>query len=249
MTIQIIGAKGMLGQAVIRAAIHRGHEVVTTLVDITMIGTGDIKAPIVINCAGIVKQRKVPDSHMMLVNAYGPHRIAEMCDKKDARLIHVSSDCVFAHPGPHNEDDTPTGSDIYAISKRAGEVIQPPHLTVRTSFVGDGPLGLIHDLRQHRPIRASRALFWSGHTVETVAECLIMLAERPDITGLLHIPGTFQTRLELVQNLIEHLNLDVEVIEDNAFAQDRRLISTRWLNLKLPYLAPFWEQLLQSEWV
>ncbi len=60
-------------------------------------------AAVVINCAGLVKQREAPDSEFMRVNAYGPHRLAEVCDRASARLIHISTDCVFRGPGPHGE--------------------------------------------------------------------------------------------------------------------------------------------------
>lgn len=243
MIIQILGAKGMLGSEVAREAARRGYQIVLEDVEITNVTPERIRAETVINCAGIVKQRSVSNARFVQVNSYGPQLLAEACDSRGARLIHVSSDCVFSHPGPHDEDDCPSGSDIYAVSKRAGEITRTPHVTLRTSFVGWGPRGLIHDILAGKPLRASKNLLWSGHTTPTVAEILVNLAERQDIQGLLHTPGTFQSRYELSTTLVQWLGLNTEIIEDNTFIQDRRLVSRRWYNLGLLIPPPFLTQL------
>ena len=246
MNIQIAGITGMLGSAVSVAARKRGHAVTTTE-DITRVEARSIVAPVVINCAGLVKQRQYPASRFMAVNAVGPHKLAEACDAVGARLIHVSTDCVCIDQiqvGPFSEH---AGLDEYARSKLAGEVTRAPHLTIRTSFVGFGIRGLIAELQSGREIRASNRLLWSGHTVDTVADVLITLAERADISGLLHIPGEFQTRWKLCQKLKARFNLPSPILRDDAFVADRRLISTRWATLGLPDLPSFATQLETME--
>lgn len=242
--IQVLGAKGMLGSAVCRAAERAGVKYTPDANDIC---TTPIIGDIVINCAGIVKQRQEPASKFMLVNAYAPHRIADECDKIGARLIHVSTDCVFTAPygGPYYEHDKPKlgNSDVYALSKLAGEVTDSPHLTVRTSFVGKSGRGLIADLQTGKTISASNRLLWSGHTVDTVADALVMLAHKPKAWGILHIPGEFQTRFELVQKLARAIKINAVIIQDDSFVVDRRLDSWRWYELDLPRLDSFDMQL------
>jgi len=242
MLIQIAGITGMLGSAVSEAARRRGHAVTATG-DITQMRPVDVVAPVVINCAGLVKQRQYPASAFMLTNAVGPHKLAEACDAAGARLIHVSTDCVFNQGGPHCECCVPDASDVYARSKLAGEVERAPHLTVRTSFVGFGPRGLIADMQNHGHVSASDKLLWSGHTVDAVADMLVTLAGRQDITGLLHIPGEFQNRWQLVQTLNRWLPGNVLISHDNSLAADRRLISDRWSKLGMPDLPDFAAQL------
>lgn len=240
--IQILGARGMLGSAICRAAQKAGIEHIPDERDIC---TVPIAGDVVINCAGIVKQRQEPTSQFMLVNAYAPHRLAEECEKSGARLIHVSTDCVFSGVGPHWESDNPViaPQDVYAFSKLAGEVIRAPHLTVRTSFIGQGERGLIADLRAGKTVAASDELLWSGHTVDTISNILILLASRPDVQGLLHIPGEFQTRFGLVQKIARAIKVNAVIIKDNSFVADRRLGSSRWQDLGLPDLPPFEGQL------
>ncbi len=247
MVVQVFGQTGMLGSAVVRAIAARGVAMHPHQADLEIVTSGHIHAQIVINCAGLVKQRDAVASRFMIVNAVGPHRLAEACDQVGARLIHVSTDCVFTgdlQRGPFCEGD---GLDAYGLSKLAGEVVRAPHLTIRMSFVGWGARGLLARLQGDAPIVASNRLLWSGHTVDTIANVLLDLAERPDITGLLHVPGEFQTRLELCQRLKARFNLPAPIVRDDSFVADRRLISKRWSALGLPDLPSFAVQLEQME--
>lgn len=236
----------MLGAAVVRALVRASLPVIEIRTDIALVQMHHLEgAATVINCAGLVKQREAPDSEFIRVNAYGPQRLAEICDHIEARLIHISTDCVFRGPGPHGERDVPDADDIYALSKRAGEVVRPPHLTVRGSFIGFGERGLLHDLATQARVRASRRLLWRGNTVDAVADMLVVLAQRPEIAGLLHLPGHDMSRLELCWRLVEHFRLACEVVEDNSFVADRRLAFARWVGLGLPLPPAFDEQLLR----
>lgn len=244
MKIQVFGPCGMLGSAVVKAIGKRGHEWDGSDVNLEMVTGGHIRAETVINCAGIVKQRMTSASHMMRVNAVGPHLLAEACDAAGARLIHISTDCVFCGPGPHDEADSPSPADDYARSKLAGEIHRTPHLTIRTSFVGFGRHGLI--ARMQRPNteeRASARVLWSGHTVNTIADLLVTLAERRDVIGLLHVPGEYQTRLDVCTALKARYSLPAKVERDDGYAADRRLTSDLWDGWNLPDLPGFATQL------
>lgn len=246
MKIQILGHRGMLGQQVWKEGLQQGHEIITK--DVGPIETMEppgIMCPIIINCAGVVKQRSVSKSRMVASNAVGPHRIAEMAERVGSRLIHVSTDCVFVGKGPHDEDDIPDADDLYATSKRAGEVVYGPHLTVRTSFVGFGPRGLLNDLLTQPSVTVSQNLLWSGHTASTVAKMLLLLVEHPHATGLLHMPGEFQNRYTLARDLKSVLGLRSKLIRDDGFVADRRLSSYKWTFLGLPEMPSFESQLTE----
>ena len=74
-------------------------------------------------------------------NVDGPERLAELCQARGFRLVHVSTDYVF--PGdasrPYREDDPPAPRSEYGRSKLEGErrVLAhcPSALVVRTSWV------------------------------------------------------------------------------------------------------------------
>src|SRR5687767_10948183 len=57
-----------------------------------------VQPDVVINCIGIIKQiRAAKDPLLSLsINALLPHRLAQLCSASGARLIHISTDCVFS---------------------------------------------------------------------------------------------------------------------------------------------------------
>ena len=65
-------------------------------------------------------------------------RLARFADEIDAKLIHISTDCVFS--GDKNDHILKLMRKmvrgIYAKTKGLGEVVNDKHLTLRTSVVG-----------------------------------------------------------------------------------------------------------------
>lgn len=251
MLVQVIGATGMLGSEVSRVLRERGHEVHDIFVDIACIMPTDVVAKIVINCSGLSPSTSSRD-RMIAINQTGPHQLSHACDEAGSRLVHVSTDAVFNRPGPHSEGDHPDPSSLYGRSKMKGEVIRDPHLTVRTSFIGIGKRGILAQLlTTPDTISASTRFWWSGHTAASVAEMLVDLALREDITGLIHTPGSFQTRYDLVEKMIKSFDLDISrLVRDDSYITDRRLTSYKWDRRGLLVPPPFDEQLaaLVSVW-
>ena len=75
------------------------------------------------------------------VNAGGPAAIAEWCAKNDARMLHLSTDYVFAGTGnrAHVETDPVGPQGVYGQTKLAGEIAireaLDAHLIMRTAWV------------------------------------------------------------------------------------------------------------------
>ena len=66
-----------------------------------------------------------------------PHQLLALCQASDARLIHISTDCVFAgHIGMYTEDNIADAEDLYGRSKYLGEVSGEGGLTLRSSIIG-----------------------------------------------------------------------------------------------------------------
>lgn len=241
MKIMVTGHLGMLGWEVLRASARMGHRTFADE-DIDIAKPMDLKndPDVVINCAGLVPQR-TPESgadEMLEINGRGPKRLAKACDEIGARLVHVSTDCVFdgSGPGPHDGDSIPRPISVYGQSKLAGEVTREPHLTVRTSFVGIGERGLVAELQRSSIYQASTKLLWTGHVARFVAE--------RGLYGLIHVPAEERSRFDLVSDLQRVLDLDLEIVKVDQPMIDRRLISYRWQ--ALPDLPSFKWQL---EWL
>lgn len=180
MAVMVVGAHGMLGQAVVRAATEWGVACVPMThrdLDITM--PVDVAEAIknhrpraVINCAGVVPvpyadrqdvlEKLSMQEWMLAVNGYGPHVLAHACARAGVNFVHVSTDCVFGkrpRGSVATEHDQPRPEDLYGHSKAYGEGwlgMAPFHhpawgMVVRTSFVGQlGTRGLVAEMQRHR---------------------------------------------------------------------------------------------------
>src|SRR5438132_3385965 len=77
----------------------------------------------------------------MRVNAHAVRDIAEICARKKARMIHISTDYVFdgERASPYREEDEARPINVYGESKRRGEIallnVSEKNLAVRVSWV------------------------------------------------------------------------------------------------------------------
>ena len=97
-----------------------------------------VKPQVVINCIGLVKQLADADDPLaaLPVNSLLPHRLARLCDLAGARLVHISTDCIFSGAkGHYTEDDPSDAQDLYGRSKYLGEVDYPHAVTLRRRFL------------------------------------------------------------------------------------------------------------------
>lgn len=163
MNILVLGATGLLGNAVFRSMSKTsGGRVIGTIrreevrklfapahaprleliddVDDSdqLARLFDAAAPdVVINCVAV--GRPAPADPMRSIRIYSvlPHRLSHLCKRAGARLIQISSDGVFSGSrGSYTEDDAPDADDVYGISKRLGEISEPHAVTLRTSIIG-----------------------------------------------------------------------------------------------------------------
>ena len=91
-----------------------------------------VRPDVVINCVGVVKQLKYSEEPLTTIplNSLLPHRLADLAATCNARLIHISTDCVFSGDrGGYQETDLPDARDLYGLSKLMGEVDRPNAVT------------------------------------------------------------------------------------------------------------------------
>lgn len=208
-----------------------------------------VAAPdVVINAVGIVKQR--PDGadaeQSIAINALLPHRLAAQCADAGARLIHISTDCVFAGTrGNYRETDAPDASDLYGRSKLLGEVDREHCLTIRTSMVGrelGSARGLVEWFLSRRGQTVpgfTRARF-SGLTTAELSRVIRTIAEgHRDLRGVWHVAGEQISKYELLSLLNDRLGLGATITADDSFVCDRTLDASRFMNAT-GYRPPTW---------
>ena len=279
MRILIFGGDGMLGHRLLQSWRER-HDVWVTLrqsapaygryadlfagrgifdLDVRRLqGVVDaveaVKPDAVVNAVGIVKQR--PNANEAIpsleVNALFPHRLAQVCAAARARMIHLSTDCVFSgSKGGYVETDVPDAEDLYGRSKLLGEVVEPHCLTLRASMIGLelGRQGSLVEwfLSQRGRIKGFRRAIYSGLTTEEMARAIEhFLVQQPELGGLWHLSSSPIDKYDLLSRLSERLGRsDLEIVPDDEFVCDRSLDS-RALQGKTTYRVPSWDFMLDE---
>ncbi len=98
---------------------------------------------VLVNCAALtnVDYCETHEAEAMRINAHAVGEIARLCEKKRARMIHISTDYVFdgAKTTPYVEEDPAVSISVYGESKLRGEeellAASGRHLAVRVSWV------------------------------------------------------------------------------------------------------------------
>lgn len=153
-TVLITGGSGKLGKELVKAfqTIPGTKTVAPTSKEMNVISKIDVHNAferyhpnIIIHAAAMTNVRECQDNwqHAERVNVNGTVNIAKMVEKTGAKLIYISTACVFdGENGPYSETDRPGPKNWYAMTKLIGEkfVLQNPNnLVVRTNFVAREP--------------------------------------------------------------------------------------------------------------
>ena len=195
MKILVLGASGMAGHIIALYFKERSYDVTGfTRRPIpyckNIIGDAmkpeDVKIAIfsdnfdvVINAIGVLNQNAEDHKSMaVMLNGYLPHFIADTLRESKTKLIHMSTDCVFAgNTGPYYEDSFPDGMIFYDRSKAIGEVNDDKNLTFRNSIIGpdinEKGIGLFNwFMKQEDSINGFTGAIWTGVTTLTLAKAM-----------------------------------------------------------------------------
>lgn len=207
---------------------------------------------VVINCIGIIKQRKdQADDHvqMIQINALLPHLIAQELKISGGRLITFSSDCVFlGNLAPYDEKCVPDAWSLYGRTKALGEVVADNALTLRTSFIGFEIKGFTSLLEwfmaaseEKRKLGCGvvygfKNAIWSGLSTSYLAKWLYAQATEKVrvMNGLWHFGSKPVNKFYLLQGLSTHLRIPVTIEPSDKYEVDK--ICNRELNSR-----KFWD--------
>lgn len=212
-----------------------------------------IKPEIVVNCLGITKHKVGGDDPLLAIpiNSYFPHYLNACCQEYGARLIHISSDCVFSGSrGRYLETDVPDAEDFYGRSKALGEVISGPAITLRTSTIGhelNSSLGLLDwFLGQESSCQGFKKAYFSGVTTLELAKIIDRyVVPNPHLCGLYHVGARRISKYELLNYIACEYEKKIEIIPNTSFHIDRSLDSNRFYDVT-GYRPPSWKQLVRE---
>lgn len=279
MNLLVIGANGMIGSTMLRILSRKKefdcyatvrHESggqyfsetlskrVITGVDVNnhddlVYALEQSKPEVVINCAGWTKHRSGAEDPLVVlpVNSLMPHRLAALCKLAGARLIHVSTDCVFAgDKGGYVEDDFTDARDLYGKSKALGELHYPHTVTLRTSTLGpelNSQFGLLEwFLAQNRECSGYTRAIFSGLPTVVFAQIVrdIVIPDN-SLSGLYHVAAKPIVKFDLLQLIAKVYGKVIDIVADDKFVIDRSLDAGRFQQAT-GYVAPEWPELVET---
>lgn len=209
------------------------------------------KPNVVINCIGLIKQLADANDPLLAlpINAMLPHRLARLCELASARLVHISTDCVFAGTvGNYSETDAADAEDLYGRSKYLGEVSYPHTVTLRTSIIGhelhsmNGLIGWF--LAQSGSIKGySHAIFSGVPTVELAEIVRDIILPKPELSGLYQVASEPISKFDLLRLVAEIYGKEIDIVADGSLRIDRSLDPAKFHGAT-GYTAPSWKELI-----
>jgi len=189
----------------------------------------------IINCIGIlIKGSQHSADNAIYINSYLPHLLVKIARKVNAKLIHISTDCVFSgKKGDYYEDDFRDADDVYGRSKALGEIENDIDLTIRTSIIGpelkNNGEGLFHwFMMQKGIIHGYTNAYWSGVTTLELAAAIDASIEQ-NITGLIHLTNEIKiSKFDLLRFIKQIFNkIDVDIIPIETVRSDKNILIKR----------------------
>ncbi|TIU44628.1 MAG: SDR family oxidoreductase [Mesorhizobium sp.] len=257
--ILVLGAGGMLGNAVFRvfAADNRfvtigtlrssakaryflpdEHWILIPNLDVRNDGDlvalfADAKPDVVVNCVGVIKQLDASRNHLtaLSINATLPHRLAQLCRMTGARLVHMSTDCVFSGAkGNYLETDFADANDLYGRTKFLGEVDYPNAVTLRTSIIGhelESSKSLVDwFLSQTDQVKGYKNAIFSGlPAVELARVIKELVVPNAELRGLFHVSADPISKFDLLSLISRIYGKKIDIIPDTTVTVDRSLNS------------------------
>ena len=178
---------------------------------------------VVINCVGILKPYidtiGIAETH--IINTTFPIILNNICERNDARFIHICSDCVFkGDKGNYSEIDKCDATDVYAITKK--RVIDGT--IIRTSFIGndlnDDGVGLMKWVtnNQNKTIDGYINCLWNGITALELAKQIFKIIVQENFwNSVRHIfSPKIISKYELCNLINDIYNLNIKVIKLKA---------------------------------
>jgi dTDP-4-dehydrorhamnose reductase len=212
-----------------------------------------VQPDIIINCIGIIKQLPIAKDPLtaITINAQLPHRMSLIARSANARMIHISTDCVFnGSKGSYTEKDPSDATDLYGRTKFLGEVEYPHCVTLRTSIIGHElktELSLIDwFLSQEESIKGFTKAIYSGFpTIELANIITNYVIPNKNLSGLYHVSSNPISKYELLNIMKKIYKKEITIEAFDDFHMDRSLNSENFQNIT-GYTSPSWETMIQD---
>lgn len=213
---------------------------------------------VVINCVGLVKQAQGASNayQSILLNSLLPHQLAERCQTSNAKLVHLSTDCVFSglKGSSYLESDIPDATDLYGRTKYLGEVAEDHNaLTLRTSYIGNelmGSNGLLEWFlsQEGECLGFTRAIYSGLPTVILMGVIEDILLKHPYLNGMYHLASEPISKYNLLRLIADAFSKKIRIIPNDKIVIDRTLDGSRFQNAT-GFMAPPWDVMVEKMYI
>jgi len=264
--ILVLGSTGMLGHQVVSYFLNfDDYDVIdiafrsklreqTIVLDVTNKTTfekvvTELKPDFIVNCIGILIHGSSNVENAIYLNAYLPHQLKKISKNIGAKLIHISTDCVFSgNKGGYIESDIKDGKGVYSQTKILGEIEDDANLTLRTSIIGpelkSNGEGLFNwFMGQSGDISGFTKAVWSGVTTIELAK-IIKWAIDGNITGLYHATNNSSiNKYKLLKLFQKYTEKEISISPVEGKGVDKSFLDTRVL---MDYDIPDYENMIKE---
>ncbi len=215
---------------------------------------GHVQPDVVVNCIGVIKQLRAAKDPIATIgiNSLFPHRMANLCRAARARMIHISTDCVFSgQKGNYTEDDPSDADDLYGKTKFLGEISGENCLTIRSSIIGrelTTKSGLIEWFLSNRggKVRGFRHAIYTGFTTNAMAKIIADVIEsHPELNGVYQVSSEPINKFDLLLLSNEIFKSGIQIEPDDDFFCDKSLISARF-RAATAFQPPSWPEMIRE---
>jgi len=231
MKIFVLGSNGMLGRYV-STYLSKENTVVNltrkeldaenvTEEDITriLLDKGLSQDHVIVNCIGMIKPQvdKLGTVSAVKVNSLFPYSLANVGERLNVKVIHITTDCVWSGKDGNYLEDTPHDAlDVYGKTKSLGE---PENCTViRTSIIGEeinNSRSLVEWIKSRKDLDANGFTNhkWNGVTCLELAKCIDSIIKNNNYwSGVRHVLSPTSVTKDILLKLInDRYNLNITI--------------------------------------
>ena len=261
MRILLLGSEGQVGQELQRTLAPLGEVVAWGRDDLDLVDLDRIEPQIIafapeaiVNAAAYtaVDRAESETELAMAVNGEAPGHLAAAADRLGAKLIHISTDYVFAgdRGSPYLETDATAPLGAYGETKLAGEVAIRDrcrsHCIIRTAWVygAEGAGNFVKTMiqlgrsRQELRVVADQvgSPTWAADIAAAIATCLPKLG--PDTYGTYHYTNSgVASWYDFAVAIFEEAHL-IEAASDRQTLQVQRVVPITTADYPTPAKRP-----------
>lgn len=263
--IYLFGSTGMLGNYV-RIVLSKNFEVKCITRDdfdifndtwsklLQIIATKLQKDDVIVNCAGIIPQKTNNEFKKYIkVNTLFPHKLQHIAENFNAKLIHISTNCVFdGKEGTYKENFKANDDSIYGTTKYLGE---PENATIiRTSIIGNelfDKKSLLEWVisKKNSTINGFKNHFWNGVTCLTLSNIIKnIITNNLYWKGVRHIfsPDTV-SKYKLCSIINEVYNLNINIKKHKTKYNNDKTLNTIYKTNSLFSIETLKNQIIQQK--